>query len=158
MSTSNLCLVCTLLHGASNPVGFIWYVIFKWYLCFIYQLIIFYAHKHGERHAKRKFVLKWSINMKDQDLSTSFVFMYMLNNCVFRVGILWLPDSEIITSLSYSWIISCSNVVLSKMWIYRWLTWCGAAVVKINLYLCWLFTFPDSNVHVVVSICTHSPL
>lgn len=28
-------------------------VVFKWCLCFIYQLIIFYARKHGERNARR---------------------------------------------------------------------------------------------------------
>lgn len=91
------------------------------------------------------FGLKWSINMKGQDISTSFVFMHTLNNCVFRVGILWLPDSEIITSLSYSWIISCSDLALPEMlWIYRLLTWCGAAV-KISLWLCYYSPFQTTT-------------
>lgn len=161
--TYTIHIFCILLHRASHPIGIIHYVVFKWCLCFICQLIIVLMHIHMTKDMPKgisAFGPEWLTNMKDKRYQHHLysVYVHMLTNFVFRIDTSRLSGSEIITSLSYSWGVSHSDLALLVMlWIYRILTWCGAAIaeVEVESYLCWESILPNSSTLLSVSTGTY---
>lgn len=135
-------------------------MVFKWCLCFICQLIIVLMHIHMTKDMPKgisAFGLEWLTNMKDNHLYS--VYVHMLTNSVFRIDTSQLSGSEIITSLRYSWGVSHNDLALLVMlWIYRILTWCGAAIAEVEAesYLCWESILPNSTcLSVLAPIYSH---